>query len=95
MSARPLVPELLAAVRELTTTAPHEPDHARFTRAEFVVFWRGYWMGVVMALRVMDATIVTHADRERGELSAARAAAGRYLRAVVAHRETRAATRVS
>lgn len=46
---------LQEAVYDLLVAKPHEPENARFTAEEFVVYRQGYDLALVMALRVMQA----------------------------------------
>jgi hypothetical protein len=59
-----VVEELLRDVRDLTTIRPHVPVAARFTRPDYRVYCEGYYMALVMALRVMDQTLVRRRLRQ-------------------------------
>lgn len=62
------VEELLRDVRELTMVRPHVPADARFTPGAYRAYCEGYYMALVMALRVMDFALVRR--RMRRELAA-------------------------
>lgn len=63
----------MAAVYELSTVRPHEPDDAKFTRADYAVYTQGYYTALVYALRVMELAL----ERWRLRLRARRQAAER------------------
>lgn len=48
------------AVSDLLTAAPHVPDDAHYTAAEFLRYREGYDMALVMTLRTMDAAARRH-----------------------------------
>jgi hypothetical protein len=42
---------------DLLRAAPHVPDEARYTRAQWLVYREGYTTALVFALRAMDAAV--------------------------------------
>ena len=44
---------MLEAVYDLSTCKPHVDDDARFERAEWVLYWQGYYKALQMCLKVL------------------------------------------
>jgi hypothetical protein len=50
----PLCDYLISAVYDLATAKPHVDEDARYTVAEYKIYWDGYAHALRMALKVLD-----------------------------------------
>ena len=64
----------MQAVYHLSTTRPHEPEGAAYTRAEWPIYCQGYHTALVAALRSMELELRKRKTLERERRRAARAA---------------------
>ncbi len=80
---------LLEAVARLAHVGPYIDDDARLTRAEFDVYWRGYYRAIVQALRVMELALRRHELRRQGARRRAREARREAVRVSNAERRDR------
>ncbi len=53
----------MTTVQRLATARPHTPAHAQFSRDQWPVYCEGYYMGIVMSLKVMEACARTREAR--------------------------------
>jgi len=48
---------MMSAVYELSTVRPHEPEHAKFSHAEFLVYRAGYEYALLVVLKLLKMTV--------------------------------------